>query len=102
MARQHLERADIAVIVVDGSVGVTSHDATIASYAEQSPRCVIIAMNKWNLALEAAQEKAAKEKKHGGKGSRRKSQQAAVDHELIVREKFKFLLCRLQSCFFRR
>ena len=51
MARRHLERADIAVLVVDASVGVTSHDATIASYAEQSGRSVIIAMNKWDLAI---------------------------------------------------
>src|SRR5579859_7610822 len=69
MARRHLERADIAVIVVDASVGVTSHDATIASYAEQSGRSVIVAMNKWDLALEAAKEKADREKKHGGKGA---------------------------------
>ena len=51
MARRHLERADIALLVVDGSVGVTSHDATIASYAEQSGRSVIIVMNKWDLAV---------------------------------------------------
>ena len=63
MARQHLERADIAVMVVDASVGVTSHDATIASYAEQSGRSVIIVMNKWDLALEAAQEKGRDAKK---------------------------------------
>jgi GTP-binding protein len=91
MARQHLERADIAVIVVDGSVGVTSHDATIASYAEQSGRSVIIAMNKWDLALESAQEKAAKEKKHGGKGSGGNPSKLLADYEPIVREKFKFL-----------
>src|SRR6202167_1628553 len=65
MARQGLERADIAVIVVDGSVGVTSHDATIASYAEQSGRSGIIAINKWDLALKAAQEKSDREIKHG-------------------------------------
>ena len=74
MARRHLERADIAVIVVDASVGVTSHDATIASYAEQSGRSIIVVMNKWDLALEAAREKAVREKKHGGKGHRRESQ----------------------------
>ncbi len=55
MARRHLERADVAVLVADASVGVTSHDATIASYAEQSGRSVIIVMNKWDLALQAAQ-----------------------------------------------
>jgi GTPase len=63
MAKRHLERADIALIVIDASVGVTSHDATIASYAEQAGRSVIIVMNKWDLALGAAREKAAQEKK---------------------------------------
>ena len=91
MARRHLERADIAVIVVDASVGVTSHDATIASYAEQSGRSVIVAMNKWDLALEAARERAEKEKKHGGKGSGGNPSKLLSDYEPIVREKFKFL-----------
>jgi GTP-binding protein len=59
MARQHLERADIALMVADSAQGVTSHDATIASYAEQSGRSVIVVMNKWDLALEAANEKSA-------------------------------------------
>jgi GTP-binding protein len=90
MARRHLERADIAVIVVDASVGVTSHDATIASYAEQSGRSVIIAMNKWDLALEAAREKAEREK-HSGKGSGANPSKLLADYEPMVREKFKFL-----------
>ena len=65
MARRHLERADIAILMADASVGVTSHDATIASYAEQSGCSVIIVMNKWDLAIEAAEEKAAKGKETG-------------------------------------
>jgi GTPase len=91
MARRHLERADIAVIVVDASVGVTSHDATIASYAEQSGRSVIIAMNKWDLALEAARERAEREKKHGGKGTGGNPTKLLQDYEPLAREKFKFL-----------
>ncbi|MBZ5696753.1 MAG: ribosome biogenesis GTPase Der [Acidobacteriia bacterium] len=91
MARRHLERADIAVLVVDASVGVTSHDATIASYAEQSGRSVIIAMNKWDLALEAAREKAEREKKHGEKGAGGNPSKLLADYEPIVRNKFKFL-----------
>jgi GTP-binding protein len=91
MARQHLERADIAVILVDASVGVTSHDATIASYAEQSGRSVIIAMNKWDLALEAAQEKAGREKAHGGKGTGGVPSKLLADYEPMVRQKLKFL-----------
>ena len=93
MARNHLERADVAVLVVDASVGVTSHDATIASYAEQSGRSVIIAMNKWDLALKAAQEKAAREKAHSGKEAGKGANPAKLlaDYEPIVRQKLKFL-----------
>jgi GTPase len=91
MARRHLERADIALLVVDASVGVTSHDATIASYAEESGRSVIIVMNKWDLALDAARGKAKDEKKHGGKGAGASPQRLLHDYEPIVRRKLKFL-----------
>ncbi len=56
MARKNLERADIALLVVDAAQGVTSNDATIASYAEQSGRSVIVVMNKWDLAQKAMEE----------------------------------------------
>src|SRR6202167_1611333 len=91
MARQHLERADIAVIVVDGSVGVTSHDATIASYAEQSGRSVIIVMNKWDLALEAAQDLSSPKKKRGGKFVAFNANKLVQDYEPLVRARLKFL-----------
>src|SRR5208337_857904 len=58
MARRGLERADVAILVIDGEQGVTQGDATIASYAEQSGRSIIIAVNKWDLAVEAAQRAA--------------------------------------------
>jgi len=61
MARRHLEQADLALLVVDASTGMTAGDANIAGYAEQSGRSVIIVMNKWDLALKAAAEKAARE-----------------------------------------
>jgi GTPase len=59
MARRGLERADVALLVVDSEQGVTQGDAQIANYAEQSGRSVIIVMNKWDLALEAARKAAA-------------------------------------------
>lgn len=49
MARKHLEAADIALIVVDATEGVTALDATIAGYAHESGRSVIILINKWDL-----------------------------------------------------
>jgi GTP-binding protein len=64
MARRHLEQADVALLIVDASTGVTAGDANIAGYAEQSGRSVIIVMNKWDLALEAAAEKAERELEH--------------------------------------
>jgi GTPase len=64
MARRHLEQADVALLIVDASLGVTANDANIAGYAEESGRSVIIVMNKWDLALEAAAEKAKRELEH--------------------------------------
>ena len=91
MARQHLERADIALLIADAAMGITSHDATIASYAEQSGRSVIIVMNKWDLALEAAQEKSADQKKRGGKFVPFNANKLVQDYEPLVRQRLKFL-----------
>jgi GTPase len=90
MAKRHLERADIALMVIDASVGVTSHDATIASYAEQSGRSIIVVMNKWDLALEAARAKSAHEKP-GGKHSFPTPEKLLSQYEPMVRNKLKFL-----------
>ena len=49
MARKHLEAADIALLMVDASEGVTALDAHIAGYAHESGRSVIIVINKWDL-----------------------------------------------------
>jgi len=91
MARRYLERADIAVLIADASIGVTSHDRTIASYAEQSGRSVIIVMNKWDLALRAAREKSDREAKRLETPRPVDPTRLLADYEKIVREKFKFL-----------
>ena len=49
MARRHLEAADVALLVVDATEGVTSSDATIGGYAHESGRSVILVVNKWDL-----------------------------------------------------
>jgi GTPase len=91
MARQHLERADVALLVADASVGITSHDATIASYAEQSGRSVIIVMNKWDLALEQAQAKMNRDTSPGQQPLRANPTKLLADYEPLVRTRFKFL-----------
>jgi len=66
MARKHLERADVALVVADASTGISAGDATIAGYAQESGCSVIVVMNKWDLALEAAR-RAVQEQAKGGK-----------------------------------
>jgi GTP-binding protein len=48
MARRHLEAADVALLVLDATDGVTGADATIGGYAHESGRSVIIVVNKWD------------------------------------------------------
>jgi len=101
MAKRGLERADVAILVIDGEQGVTQGDATIASYAEQSGRSVIIVVNKWDLAVEAAQRaadesaKTAKGKANRATGDpkRREVDKGSLlfEYEKMVQEKFKFL-----------
>src|ERR1051326_8148463 len=49
MARKSLERADVAIVVVDALEGVTALDATIAGYAVDAGCSIIIAGNKWDI-----------------------------------------------------
>ncbi len=48
MARKSLERADVALMVIDAVEGVTNLDANIAGYAVESGCSVIIVVNKWD------------------------------------------------------
>ncbi|MFL6257812.1 MAG: ribosome biogenesis GTPase Der [Pyrinomonadaceae bacterium] len=48
MARRSLERADVAVVVVDAIEGVTALDANIAGYALDAGCSIILAVNKWD------------------------------------------------------
>jgi GTPase len=48
MARKHIERADVALVLIDAVEGVTALDANIAGYAHEAGRSVIIVVNKWD------------------------------------------------------
>ena len=52
MARKALERADVAVMIIDAVEGVTHLDANIAGYAVESGCSVILAVNKWDAVAE--------------------------------------------------
>jgi GTP-binding protein len=53
MARRHLEAADVALLIIDATEGVSASDATIGGYAHESGRSVIIVVNKWDLVTSA-------------------------------------------------
>jgi GTP-binding protein len=56
MARKHLEAADVSLLVLDATEGVTALDANIGGYAHESGRSVIIVVNKWDLVLSSFRE----------------------------------------------
>jgi GTP-binding protein len=47
-ARKHLERADVALLILDAVEGVTALDTHIGGYAHESRRSLIITVNKWD------------------------------------------------------
>jgi len=59
MARKHLERADVAVLLLDATEGVTKQDAAIGGYAHQSGRSVVLAVNKWDAVPKKSADVAA-------------------------------------------
>lgn len=69
MARRHIRMANVVLLVVDASEGVVALDATIAGYAFEAGRPIVICVNKWDI-------------------SRIPSRRAFLEH---VREELKFL-----------
>ena len=71
MARRHMEQSDVAILLIDGTQGVTAVDAHIGGYAHEAHRSVIIVVNKWDVV--------------------QKSHTVTADFEKDIREKLKFL-----------
>jgi GTP-binding protein len=71
MARRHMERSDVAILVLDGTEGVTALDAHIGGYAHDAGRSVIILVNKWDVV--------------------EKSASITAEFESEIRERLKFL-----------
>jgi GTP-binding protein len=49
LARRAIEKADVAVLLIDPVEGATDQDATIAGEAEKAGCGIIVAVNKWDL-----------------------------------------------------
>jgi GTP-binding protein len=72
MAMKSLQRADVAIVIVDAEEGVTALDAHIAGYAYDAGCAIIIACNKWDAV-------------------KNKETSTSAQFERKVREKMKFL-----------
>src|SRR6185436_10479953 len=72
MARKSLERADVAIVLIDAVEGVTALDATIAGYAVDAGCSIIIGVNKWDAVAD-------------------KETNTAGEFERSLRDKMKFL-----------
>jgi GTP-binding protein len=48
-AMNAIERADIAVVVLDAAEGIMAQDAHVAGYAHEAARGCVLAVNKWDL-----------------------------------------------------
>ncbi|WP_409227407.1 ribosome biogenesis GTPase Der [Gudongella sp. SC589] len=44
-----IDRADICVMVIDGTMGPTEQDTKIAGYAHDNGKAIILAVNKWDI-----------------------------------------------------
>jgi GTPase len=89
MARKHLEGADIALLVIDATEGVSQLDASIAGYAHESGRSIIIIVNKWDLVISGKQKTARPTKAERMRESKRPGDRDAYEERL--REELKFL-----------
>ena len=56
-----LERAEVAVVVLDASVSITEQDLRILTMVEEAGRALVIVMNKWDLVDEDRQIQLDKE-----------------------------------------
>lgn len=44
-----IERADVVLMMIDGSEGVTEQDTKIAGFAHDNGKAIVIAVNKWDI-----------------------------------------------------
>jgi len=72
MARRHIRMAHVVLLVLDATEGVLGADATIAGYAHEGGRGLIVCVNKWDEV--------------SGHGGQKKN-----EFERRVRDQFKFL-----------
>ncbi len=88
MARKHLEGADIALLVIDATEGVSQLDASIAGLAHESGRSIIIIVNKWDLVISGKDKPARPTKAERMRESKRPGDRDAYEQRLRYELKF--------------
>jgi GTPase len=88
MARKHLEAADIALLVIDATEGVSQLDAAIAGYAHESGRSIIVVVNKWDLVISGKKRAISHSKAARIRDSRRPADREAYEQRLRYALKF--------------
>jgi GTPase len=88
MARKHLEAADIALLVIDATEGVSQLDASIAGYAHESGRSIIIVVNKWDLVISGKERTGRPTKADRMRESKRPADREAYEERLRYELKF--------------
>lgn len=88
MARKHLEAADIALLVIDATEGVSALDAAIAGYAHESGRSVIIVVNKWDLVASGQKKPVSQASAARIQESKRPADRSAYEQRLRYALKF--------------
>jgi GTPase len=89
MARKHLEAADVALLVIDATEGVSQLDASIAGYAHESGRSMIIIVNKWDLVISGKERTGRATKSSRMQENKRPADRVAYEQRL--RDALKFL-----------
>ena len=88
MAHKHLEAADIALLVIDATEGVSQLDASIAGYAHENGRSVIIVVNKWDLMISGQKKPGRPTKSERMRETKRPGDRAAYEERLRYELKF--------------
>lgn len=88
MARKHLEAADIALLVIDATEGVSQLDAAIAGYAHESGRSLMIVVNKWDLMISGKQKAGRPTKSERMRETKRPGDREAYEERLRYELKF--------------
>jgi GTPase len=55
-ARKKIDACDVALLVLDASAGISAQDATVASYANDAGKGLVLLGNKWDLATRPGKE----------------------------------------------